>query len=395
MQIPSNLKSIFSSELESSLITLRRALHQHPELSLQEEQTAKRLYDALALLKPAQLTRVAGTGLVARIKGKNSQAPVVAIRGDIDALPIQEETGLDFASLNDGVMHACGHDVHATWAVGAAALLSERPAEGDVVVILQPAEEVAKGAIAIIEAGILDGVSVIFGAHVDRLYQVGEVVAQEGSLAAAADFFEIKLTGHGAHGARPHESKDPIVGAAALVSAVQTIVSRRLNPADPGVISFGTVNSGTAENIIPESARLTGTIRAIEPSTRTLLHTELRKIAESTAATYELQADVRIELGSPAIVNPSQPVGWVRKAIRSVLGEESIVPLAFTNMGGEDFAAYMEKTAGCFLRVGAREPGGEFIPAHSPNFYAAEGSIFVGAAVLAEAARVASRELSN
>jgi hippurate hydrolase len=395
VQIPSKLKSLFPSDLQSRLLALRKSLHQHPELSLREEKTATRLYDELALLQPAQLERVAGTGVVARIKGQDSNAPVVAIRGDIDALPIHEQTGLDYTSKNEGVMHACGHDVHATWTVGAAHLLSQQPAQGDVIMVLQPAEEVAKGAQAILDTGVLDQVSAIFGAHADRRYQVGEVVAQAGPLAASSDFFEICLTGKGAHGARPHEARDPIVGMAAVISAVQTIVSRRLNPANPAVISFGTVNAGTVENVIPESAQLTGTIRALEAETRTFLHRELKKTAESTAVAYELEAEVKIEIGTSPIVNPEEAASWAKDSVRSLLGDDGLVPLAFLNMGGEDFAAYMEKMPGCFMRVGAREPDGEFIPAHSSDFYAADGSIFVGAAVLAETARIASAKLSG
>src|SRR5262249_21001584 len=189
---------------------------------------------ALAELRPAAIARVAGTGVVARIAGRDRRAPVVAVRGDIDALPVAEDTGLPFASHNDGVMHACGHDVHATWAVGAAALLAREPAAGDVLVVLQPAEETGKGAPAVLATGALDEVRAIFGGHVDRRFAVGQVVADEGPLAASADTFEVELHGQGAHAARPHESADPIVGLGALIGALQTIVARRLNPATPG-----------------------------------------------------------------------------------------------------------------------------------------------------------------
>lgn len=344
-------------------------------------------------LQPAELDRIAGTGVVARIKGRDSKASRVAVRGDIDALPIQEETGLEFASVTPGAMHACGHDVHATWAVGAAHLLTEKPAEGDVLIVLQPAEEIGEGALAILESGRLDDVSAIFGAHVDRLFTVGQVVVQEGPLAASADTFEIDLVGKGAHGARPHESIDPVVGVGALIMALQTIVSRRLNPADPGVVTIGTVNAGSAANIIPESAKLIGTLRSVDSKTRQFLQSELRRIAESTAAAYNLEAEIKLEPGTPPLVNPAQPVRWARQAVSSLLGEEGLAPLGFSNMAGEDFAFYLEKMQGCFLRIGAREPWGEPIPAHSPSFYPAEESIFVGAAVLAETARIASAEL--
>ena len=244
-ELPAAVQHLFDADLRRELIALRRAIHADPELSFQEERTAQKLERALAPIA-AGVRRVAKTGVVARIRGRDSSAPLVAIRGDIDALPVREETGLPFASHNEGVMHACGHDVHATWAVGAADLLARNPAMGDVLVILQPAEETGRGAPAIIESGALDGARAIFGGHVDRRFAVGQVVADEGPLAASADTFEIELVGQGAHAARPHESADPIVGVGALIGAIQTIVSRRLNPAHPGVVTIGTVHAGTA-----------------------------------------------------------------------------------------------------------------------------------------------------
>jgi amidohydrolase len=245
-----------------------------------------------------------------------------------------------------------------------------------------------------IEAGALDGVSAIFGGHVDRRFEVGTVVADEGPLAASADTFEIVLFGQGAHAARPHESADPIVGAGALIGALQTIVSRRLNPATPGVVTLGTVEAGTAPNVIPDRARLTGTVRAVESVSRRLMLDEVKRIATQIADAYRLEARVTLDLGTPPIVNPARPASWARAAAASLLGEDHVVPLGFLNLAGEDFAHYMEHVPGCFLRVGAREPGGETIPAHAPRFHAAEDSIFVGAAVLAETARVSSRALS-
>jgi len=384
----------FSPGLRQRLLELRQDLHRHPELAFSEHQTAQRLEAELARLKPVELKRVAGTGLLARIKGRKRDAPTVAIRGDIDALPIQEETGLPFSSEVPGVMHACGHDVHATWAVGAAALLAQEPAAGDVVVLLQPAEETGKGALAMLEGGAIEGVAAIFGAHVDRRFPVGQVVADEGPLAAAADSFKIELIGSGAHGARPHEGRDPIVGAAALIQALQTIVARRINPSTPAVLTVGTVHAGTADNIIPDRATLTGTIRTVDPGTRELAHVELKRLAQETARAHGLEAKVDLELGPPPVVNPAEPIAWAREAVTRILGVEALVPLGFTNMAAEDFAWYLEHVPGCFLRVGAREEGGTPIAAHSPRFYAAEDAIFVGAAALAEAARVASAELA-
>jgi hippurate hydrolase len=394
MALPAAVEAQFPDALSSRLIALRRAIHQHPELAFHESETARRLMAALREIGVDEVRVVANTGVIARVPGCNRSGPVVALRGDIDALPIQEATGLAFASQVPGVMHACGHDVHATWAVAAAALLAASPAAGDVIVVLQPAEETGKGALAILESGALDGVSAIFGGHVDRRFPVGQVVADEGPLAASADVFEIELVGAGAHGARPHEARDPIVALAAIVTAMQTIVSRRLNPATPGVVTIGTVRAGSASNVIPERAHLSGTVRAVDPKSRDLMLDEVKSISEAIASGFGVEARVTLDRGTPPIVNPAAATAWARTAASTVLGPENVVPLGFLNLAGEDFAHYMERVPGCFLRIGACEPNGPVIPAHAPKFYAAEESIFVGAAVLAECARVASQELS-
>jgi hippurate hydrolase len=388
--VPHAVEKQFAPGDARRLVELRRDLHRHPELSWKEKETADKLAAALAALGITDVVRVAGTGLVARVPGRDRSAPIVAVRGDIDALPITENTALPFASENSGVMHACGHDVHASWAVGAAMLLARAPAAGDVLVVFQPAEELGDGARAILESGALANVAAIFGGHVDRRFEVGQVVAQAGALAASTDTFEIEIVGAGAHGARPHEAKDPIVAAAAIVTALQTLVSRRLDPAQPGVVTVGTINAGTASNIIPDRAHLTGTIRATTVAARTLLTRELERMVAAVAIAYGVTATTTLSGGTPPIVNPENMAAIAARAVTAVLGDAALVPLGTTNMGGEDFAVYMETIPGCFMRIGAREPGGRVIAAHSPEYYAAEGALFVGAAVLAEAARIAS-----
>jgi hippurate hydrolase len=377
------------------LTELRRDLHRHPELSWHETRTQERLERVLHDTGVIDVRRVARTGLVARVRGRDPGAPVIALRGDIDALPITEATGLAFASANDGVMHACGHDVHAAWAVGAALLLARSPAAGDVLVVLQPAEEVGEGAREVLASGALDGVRAVFGAHVDRRFAVGEVVAQEGPLAASTDTFSIVLRGEGAHGARPQEARDPVVGAAELILALQTIVSRRLDPSLPGVVTVAAVHAGRAANVIPETAELSGTIRATTVASRALLIGEVERMAHAVAGTHRLTADVHITEGTPPIVNSREGAAWAAQAVRDVLGEHALVPLGTSNMGGEDFAFYLEKMPGCFLRIGAREPGGEHRAAHTPRFYPAEDALFIGAAVLAQCARAAASPSSG
>lgn len=388
--VVSRLMSGFSGELRERLIRLRRELHAEPELAFAEHRTADRLEEALVALGGRDVRRVTETGLLLRIPGRNPKAPVIAIRGDIDALPIQEESGLPFASRTPGVMHACGHDVHATWAVGAAALLLEEPGEGDVVVLLQPAEEIGGGAARMIEGGALDGVAMIFGGHVDRRFAVGQVVADAGPLAASADTFEIVVDGRGAHAARPHESRDPIVAAAAMVGALQQVVSRRVDPSDTAVLTVATIHAGSASNVIPERAALGGTIRAVRLATRTLLRGEVERVVAGVASAHGVAASVTYSDDTPPVINDATAAGFARAAASGLLRADAVVPLGFVNMASEDFAHYLERIPGCFLRIGACEPGGEATPAHNPRFVPAEESIFVGAAVLAAAARRAA-----
>ncbi|MDQ6612327.1 MAG: amidohydrolase, partial [Gemmatimonadota bacterium] len=344
--VPQHVVTLFSDVQRAALLALRRDLHEYPELAFAESRTSATLEQALVMANPVSVQRVAGTGLVARIRGRDASAPVVAVRGDIDALPIHEATGLPYASRNDGVMHACGHDVHASWAIGAAYLLAADPAAGDVLVVLQPAEETGEGAAAVLQSGALDGVAAIFGAHVDRRFPVGQVVAQPGPLAAAADTFTITLTGRGAHGARPHESADPVLGAALLIAGLQGIVSRRVNPSVPAVLTVATMQAGSASNVIPETATIGGTLRTIDPATRALLANEMRRVAHGIANAHDLKAEVSINLGPPPIVNPEEPAQWAREAATALLGAGAVVPLGITNMAGEDFAYYMEKIPG-------------------------------------------------
>jgi amidohydrolase len=392
---PDAAKASFTDAEVEQLLTLRRTLHEHPELSNEEHATAERLERTLRASGVTDILRVGLTGLVARVPGTDRKAPIVAIRGDIDALPIQEQTGLSFASRNAGVMHACGHDVHATWAIGAAMSLLRAPARGDVLIVLQPAEEIGAGATAILASGALHDARAIFGAHVDRRFVVGEVIAEAGPIAASADTFTITVHGRGAHGARPHEAADPVVAAAAIITALQTVVARRIDPARPAVCSVGSIHAGVAPNVIPETATLTGTLRAMDAPTRARLVESVGQLARDVASAYGVTAAMTIDEGTPPIVNPVREAGWAAQAARTAIGAGAVVPFGITNMGGEDFAYYMERMPGCFLRIGARLPGEPATAAHSPQFDVAEGAILVGAAVLAECARTASLALAT
>ncbi len=388
--VPSAVSARFSAGDREFLRSLRRAIHAEPELSWHEHRTCDRLRGALAACGITDVQAVADTGLVARIPGRTPGAPVIALRGDIDALPITEATGLPFASRNVGVMHACGHDFHATWTVGAGLLLARDPAFGEVRLVLQPAEEVGQGAVKVLASGALDGVSAIFGAHVDWRYAVGEVVADSGPLAASTDTFAITFHGRGGHGARPHDTIDPVIGLGAFIMAVQTIVSRRLDPAWPGVVSIGVAQAGSAPNVIPEEAQCAGTIRATTPASRELLVGELRRLAQAIAEAHGLTATVAVSEGTPPLVNGARGAAWAQQAVRALLGERALRSLAVANMGGEDFAFYLERMDGCFMRVGTGSEGRTRAGVHTPRFDPDEEALFVGAALLAECARRAS-----
>ncbi len=388
------LKSHFPSDWQADLITLRETLHAHPELSGQEHQTARTLTDALKKLKPKSVERIADTGVVARIVG-SGKGPTVAIRGDMDALPIQENTGASFQSTVPGVMHACGHDIHATWAVGAAVLLAEDPAIGDVLVVLQPAEESAEGAKAILKSGVLSEAKAIFGAHVDMGFEVGTILLHRGPVAASSDTFEITVRGKGAHGARPHEGQDPILAAAALVQALHTIVSRRIHPADAAVISIGHVQAGTTHNVIPETCLLLGTIRALDPQVRETLHQEIESICQHLGSAYHCNITCHIQKNMPPIVNVAPTIDWAYEAAAAFWDKAAILSLPKPNLASEDFAYYLESIPGTFARIGARTPGKPVVPAHSSGFLPDTNAIWVGAYWLAESARRAAMHLAG
>lgn len=389
-RLPAAVAAQFTPEDRRFLVELRRALHRAPELSWQEHGTRDRLHAALMECGITDIANVAGTGLVARIRGQRRAGPAVAVRGDIDALPITELTELPFASVNPGVMHACGHDMHATWAVGAGLLLARQPASGEVRVVLQPAEELGEGAAKVLDSGALDGVTAIFGAHVDWRYTVGEIVADAGPLAASTDTFEIVFHGRGGHGARPQDTLDPVVGLGAFIGTVQTIVSRRLDPSLPGVISVGTVHAGSAANVIPETASCRGTVRATTTASRLLLAEELERMAHAVATAYRLTATVTLHEGTPPLLNSPRGAEWAQRSARMLLGDASVRSLAGANMGGEDFAYYLERMDGCFMRVGTWREGRSRAGVHTPRFDPDEDALFVGAALLAACARTAS-----
>ena len=371
---------------------IRRTLHADPELSWSEQRTMERIGARLTELGVAHRTGVAGTGVVADLPGR-ADGPIVALRADTDALPVHEETGLPFASRNDGVMHACGHDGHTSMLLGATELLLAKPPPTPVRLLWQPAEERAEGAAAMIREGVLDGVQMIFGGHVDRHYPPGFLAVHTGTVNASTDSFEILIQGRGGHGARPHEALDAVVVGSLMVTAIQTIVSREIDPARPSVISVGVFDAGTAPNVIAGRARLAGTIRAQDEDVREHLQASLSRVASAIGQLH--CADVRFTLqeGTPPLVNVGRAVVIAREAAVAVVGEDNVGPLKSANMGGEDFACFLDHVPGCYVRFGAQVTGRESFPAHSSQFDFDEEALAVGAAWFDAVARRAGEAL--
>jgi hippurate hydrolase len=381
--------------LYDRLVAVRRELHRYPELSWQEARTAGVISTFLHGLGIQHRSNVAGTGVVADISG-HSGVPCVVLRADTDALPIQEETGLEFASVHDGVMHACGHDGHTTMLLGAATLLAqEKDLPAPVRLVFQPAEEKGTGAMAMIKEGILDGAGLIFGGHLDRHYRPGTIVVSEGPVNASSDNFSIEIIGQGAHGARPHESIDAVVVGSLMIMALQTIVSREIDPARPSVVSVGQFYAGTAPNVIAGQAKLEGTVRSQDPAVRRQLLNSVRRIAESIAQLHGAKIHIAVTEGTPPLVNQPEWANIARRAAIEAVGEANVLPLKTANMGAEDFSYYLEKIPGAYVRFGSQVSGREGYPAHSSKFDFDEEALAVGAAYYHALARIAGRQLNE
>lgn len=355
----SELASGFS---KADIINTFKHFHQHPELSFEELETTKKIAELLSADGIEILPLPLKTGLAARIIGGKAGASV-ALRCDIDALPVTEESGLDYSSKTSGKMHACGHDFHTTTMLYAAKLLQSRRERlaGTVIILFQAAEESSVGALDVVKTGVLDDVSAIFGIHADNTLPVGTVSVQAGSVTAGVDRFVIRLMGKGCHAAHPHEGADPIVAGAALVSAVQTIVSRNIDPFAQGLLSITRFSAGTTWNVIPETAELEGTIRTLGAQTRKLMETRLRAVVENISAAYGVRAELDWQGGPPATDNSPLLVG-----ISGEVAEEIGLELLESprSLGGEDFAFYQERLAGMFIKIGT----GKSYPLHHPKF---------------------------
>ncbi len=324
-----------SASVFPRMVELRRTLHRYPELAFEEKETAATIMKELQRLDiPFEYGGV-GSGVIGRIEGGGKDSPTIALRADMDALPGNENTGLPFASQNPGKMHACGHDGHMAMLLGAATLLKADPPPGNVVLIFQPAEERGGGAKVVLASGALAGVDAIFGGHVTRHYSVGEIMVASGTITAHSDGFTINVKGKGGHGARPHEAVDAVVVTGLLIMAVQTLVSREINPAYPSVITIGKVEAGSAGNVIAEEAILQGTIRTTNLAVREHIVEGLQRIAEAVGKLHNAHVHVDIRTGYPPVVNTAKETEIARQAVLKVLGESGLAEMEHPSMGGE------------------------------------------------------------
>jgi len=373
-----------AAALAPALSALRRDLHAHPELAFEEVRTAGIVARELGRLGIPHRTGVGRTGVVGVIEGGRA-GPTLAIRADMDALPIGEETGLDFASTADGTMHACGHDIHTATLLGAAAVLRDlAPAiAGRVVLVFQPAEEVLQGAAAMIADGALDGVDMAIGFHNHPDMPVGETGFVRGACLAASDRFDLVLRGRSGHAAHPDAAVDPIVAAAAFVSQVQTVVSREVEPLRPAVVTVGMIAGGTTYNIIPERVHLKGTVRTLDAATRDLAEASVRRLLAGLEAGFRVSCELDWRRLVPPLVNDDALLDGVLAAVTAQLGRAPAQGVP--SMGSEDFAEFARRVPAAHLRIGSGAPG-RADRLHNAGYRPDEGCIALGVQALSRAA---------
>ena len=373
-----------AQDAEAGLVAIRRDIHAHPELAFQEVRTAGVIARELARLGIAHATGVGRTGVVGTIEG-GRPGPVIAIRADMDALPIEEKTGLEFASTNPGLMHACGHDVHSSTLLGVASILSKLAPDmaGTVRLLFQPAEEVLGGAEAMIADGALDGVDMALGFHNHPQFAAGQFGAVRGAAYAACDRFRIVVRGVSGHAAYPHTTVDPIVAAAHLITQLQTVVSREIGPLDPCVVTVGAIHAGTVHNIIPDSCELLGTVRSLSANVRSTAENAIRRLCAGTEATMRARCDLEWIPGVPPTLNADSVLDASVRAIGLQLGD--VFVQAEASMGAEDFSLIAAKVPSFNLIIGSGAHG-RADHLHNSAYQPDEACIALGAQALARAA---------
>jgi len=380
-----------ADELADELVGWRRQLHRHPELGFEEHWTSEFVAERLRALGLEVRTGLAETGVVGVLRAAAATRPAVLLRADMDALPIQEVEGREYGSQIPNRMHACGHDGHMTMLLGAATLVCENKNEldRDVIFCFQPAEEGGGGGRRMIEEGVLDlaDVGTVYGLHLWSPLPVGTVYTRPGPMMAGNDEFIATFRGRGGHGALPHTARDPIVAAAQAVTTLQSIVARSIDPIEPAVVTVGSFHAGSAANIIPDEARLEGTMRSFDKQVRVLLRERVQEVLEAAARGAGCELDYKLIKGYPAVINDSDAVKLARREAGRVFGDANVIenpPMA----AAEDFSYFLEQRPGAFLFLGAgNEERGITAPHHSPRFDIDEAALPRGAELLARLAK--------
>lgn len=368
--------------IEHELISWRRHLHQFPELSFKEFETTDFIEEKLREFGNLEILRSTRTGIVGQIVGSKSGIPhIIAIRADIDALPIQEENDLSFCSRNPGVMHACGHDGHTAILLGLAKILSSQLDQfcGEVRFIFQHAEELPPGgAIEMLQAGVMESVDLVLGLHLSTQWDTGVFGIKSGVLTSAVDRFDIEINGKGGHCAYPEQCVDPLITMAELILALQTIVSRKLSPTDPAVISVCMANAGTAYNIIPDKAFLSASVRSFSPAARLLIEQEVNRITDGIAQSTGTHCLVKYEKGYPSVINNPQLAKMASEVLLNRFGEEHVTEIGIL-MPGEDFSYLIQGRPGFFVELGSRNAEKDCThPHHNPNYCLDEDALLFG-----------------
>lgn len=377
-----------SNLITDKIVAFRRDFHRYPELSLQEERTAGIVADELRRLGLAVRTSVGGHGVVADLAG-GKPGTRIALRADMDALPIQEALESPFKSLHPGVMHACGHDAHTACLLGAAHILAgmREQLAGHVRFIFQAAEEINAGARAMINEGVLEGVDEIFGLHNLPTLSAGKAAVRHGALMGSVDRIDITVVGKGAHGAIPDQGIDPIVASSAMIMGLQTAVSRELSPFEPAVVTIGSIHAGEASNVIPNEARLSGTIRTFSAATHQVIPEIVERLVQQICSAYRCTATVTYTRQTPVLENGRSSTDYVKEVFDRVLGHENHEE-AQPTMAGEDFSLYLQLVPGSFFWLGSGplEGAEHAYGLHHPKFNLNESCLPLGAALLAEVA---------
>lgn len=383
----SEIKNIAES-LAPRLVEIRRHIHANPELSGQEYQTAAYIAGVLSSCGLSVQEAVGKTGVKGELAGKGSDRRILAIRADMDALPIQERTDLDFASRKPGIMHACGHDVHATVGLGVAMVLSRlsEPLGGKIRFLFQPAEEIAQGASWMIREGVMRDVSAVFGLHVFPSIPARSIGVRYGSLTAAADDLEIFIQGESGHGARPHEAIDAIWIASQVITTLQQAISRTQNPLRPIVLTIGQISGGRAPNVIADQVRMAGTVRSLHPETHAHLPEWIESLVTNVCSTYNAKCQVNYRRGVPSVQNDQFLTRLVEEAGLEAWGRDRVLILSEPSMGAEDFSLYLQQAPGTMFRLGVGSPNLLNPPLHHPEFLVDESAILTGVITLAYAA---------